>query len=159
MFPPPRLCNFDTSFGNRYGGSVKVIPLRNPKKIKKCWCEICMGGNNVRRVVRRYTWSADDQWNVDILLVATGLPRLESMLADMKTIVAAVNDVRILHEPVSFQTGEKTINHLVDCLQCAQSLSVEMIVVINICFILLLEFEEPIGSRGLDLKVSLEVEN
>jgi len=33
-----------------------------------------------------------------------------------------------------------------------------MIVVVNICFVLLLKFEEPIGSGRLKLKVSLDVD-
>ena len=95
-----------------------------------------MRRHDVGLVVGRYTGPTDDKRHVDVLLVAAYLPRLHSVLANVVGVVAGIDEIRILEDAIVLKTSDESVDQFVDCLQRAQTLTVEVVVVVYIGLVL-----------------------
>lgn len=145
----PGLRHFDPSLSDGECRAVKVVSRRDAQQVQESRCQVGMGSDHVGGVVFRDAWSPNDERDVDVLLVAAGLSRLQTMLADVESIVAAVDDVGVVHDAVCVKTLEETVYQLVDGLEGAQSLAVKVVIECYVRLILLLQPEKPVRSRWL----------
>src|SRR5690242_15065468 len=68
---------------------------------------------------------------MDILLVARRLTRRHPVLPNVESIVCRVDDIRVVGLTTLFEPRDEGIHHLIQRLQRAQSLAVEMVLVVN----------------------------
>lgn len=78
-----------------------------------------MGCDYAGSVICPYSWTSDNQGNVDVLFVAARLSWLKTMLTDVETIVAAVDYVSIVYDTMGFEPLEEAVDQFIDCLQCS----------------------------------------
>lgn len=90
--------------------------------------------------------AANDQRDVNVLLVAARFPRLETVLPNMEAVIGGIDNVGVVQDVVVVKAGEETIYELVNGLKGTESLPVEVIVPIYVCTILLGKVEEPCCS-------------
>lgn len=91
-----------------------------------------MTSNNIRALVPWYTWTSDDQWNVDISIVRTAFARLHSVLPDMEAVVGRVNDECIFKDTVFIECGDQLTYHVINACQNLKTSTIEAIIVIYI---------------------------
>ena len=77
-------------------------------------------------------WAADDKWDVDVLFVATFLPRRQPMLPDMIAVIAGVEHVGILQDVIVVKKLENIVNEFVNRLKSTEPRAVEFIVVFDL---------------------------
>ena len=72
-----------------------------------------MRGYNICCLVSRYTWTADDQRDVDIGIVRATFARLQSMLSDMEAIIGSINYKCIVEDTIVVECGDKFTYHII----------------------------------------------
>ncbi len=71
------------------------------------------------------------------------------MLSDVKAIVAAIYQVSIVQYAGSIEYLDNSLHEFVDGLKCAESQAVELIVVLNLSFIVSGQLTDPAGTARL----------
>jgi hypothetical protein len=93
--------------------------------------------HNVGDYPLRYVWTAHNQWDIDIFFVSTFLAGLQTVLADVISVIAGVEDIGILKDTMLNQSGDDTINNLIDGLKGSQTITVKAIIEVNVRLVLL----------------------
>ncbi|KAI6755634.1 hypothetical protein HG531_004740 [Fusarium graminearum] len=60
---------------------------------------------------------SNNQRNVDVFFIATLFARLQTMLADMETVVGGIDDISMVQNTSIFQLLEDIVNQLINCLE------------------------------------------
>lgn len=76
--------------------------------------------------------TAHNERNVNVFLETAFLSGLETMLTDVITVVARVENVSVVNDASLVEARNYTLNDIVDCLQSAETVSIEMIIEIDI---------------------------
>lgn len=135
---------------NRYRRAIKVPSRLDTKPLEERRRQIRMHRDQaVDRPILLHPGPPHNQRDVDVLLVPAALPRLQPMLPDVEPVVAAVDHVRILQDPMVRQPLDEPRDELVDGLQGAQALSVEVVVIRDVGRVLLREGVDPVRARRL----------
>lgn len=91
-----------------------------------------MGSYNICAEVSRYTWTPDDQWNVDVGIIGTCFARLHSVLPDVEAIVGSVNDECIFKDTVFIECCDQFTYHVIKTRQNLKTSTIEAIIVIYV---------------------------
>ena len=131
MFLSCTLSKLNGSFAQRNGRAIEVFSVRLANNREDCRYHVRMCGYNLGGFINRYIGAPYDQWNVDNLLKATFLSRLESVLTNVVAVVGGIYYVSIVEETLP-HVGDYVINHFVNSLEGLDTGAIELIVVCDV---------------------------
>ena len=109
-----------------------------------------MACHDVASGISRHSRAPDDQRHVDIFLVGAFFAGRQPVLSDMVAVVGAVDDEGIIEDAGGGEPSSNVGDQLVDRLQCAETLAVEVVIQSYGCLGLLGERPDPGRSLGLE---------
>lgn len=110
---------------------VKVLAKRDARKIKERRDQVNMRADAVHRLALRDSRAADEKRNTNIFVVAGRLAGPETVLTNMEPVVGREDHVGIVDGAALLQAINELVNHLVDALQRAQTLPVEVVLIVD----------------------------
>jgi hypothetical protein len=140
---------FDTNFGQWDCFSIEVSPNWCARQLENGRGKIGMGGNDISLLSLGHAGSPNDERDVDVLFETALFAWLKSMLANVISIVAREDEVCVFQNPVLLQARDYFVDNLIHTLEDAESISVEMVVGIDVFLALSLQTSDPIRARRL----------
>lgn len=132
---------------NRY--AIKVLPWLEAKDLENGGSQVSMRRDTRRDPSLCNSGTTDHKRNVYIFLIAALLSRWQTVLSDVKAIVATIYQVRIVEDVMLVECLDNSLHELIDGLKSPKSQAIELIVVLDIGLVLSSQLANPTGTAWL----------
>lgn len=118
------------------GYAIKLRSWLDAKDLENGGSQVSMRRDTRRDPSLWNSGTTDHKRDIYIFLIAALLARWQTVLSNVKAVIATIYQVRIVQDVMLFQYLDNSLHELVDCLKSPESRAIKLVVVFDMGLVL-----------------------